>query len=166
VILLLLLLATPAMAAQEVTSTRTTLYDWQCQDAAGVQVSNHAREGTAITACANKALADGKTYYVQGGRYRITATTAIPAPPVPVLGTAQLTWSAPTANTDGTPIVGTLTYKVYHGLSAAALTDVVPVTGLTYTYGNLASGTHYFAVSAVSAAGESAKSSVKSKVVP
>lgn len=47
---------------------------------------------------------------------------------------SALTWVAPTANTDGTAIVGTLTYNVYFGLNGATLTLLKSgVTTLTYT---------------------------------
>jgi hypothetical protein len=90
-----------------------------------------------------------------------------PTPPNPAVGTAALTWIAPTQNTDGSALTDLAGYRVYHGLSSTALTDVVHVTATSYSFTGLASGTHYFAVSAVNAAGvESAKSAVGSKVVP
>jgi hypothetical protein len=67
----LLLAAGPAVGA-EWADTRVTSYDWACMDGETV-LSSHQREGTAKAACSNRALKDGKTYFVQGGRYRITA---------------------------------------------------------------------------------------------
>ena len=167
--LLALIPVVAAAASPSVTiSNRTGNTPWSCQTLAGVVVSSHAQQYKAEEACVNAAFATGAPHKAVGRcELEVSAIVTTPAPPPPpVLGTAQLTWTAPTSNTDGTPVVGVLTYRVYHGLSAAAMTDMVPVTGLTYTYGNLAAGTHYFAVSAVNAEGfESPKSSVRSKVV-
>lgn len=66
---------------------------------------------------------------------------------------AVLSWVAPTTNTDGTPITGTLTYNVYQGLSPT-------ITGLPD------GATVYFTVTAVEGGVESAKSNVVSKVFP
>jgi hypothetical protein len=85
-------------------------------------------------------------------------------------GTATLSWSAPTQNTDGSALTDLAGYRVYHGTSPSSLTDVVQVAGASssgYTYTALASGTHYFAVSAYTVGGvESAMSSVGSKTIP
>jgi hypothetical protein len=85
-------------------------------------------------------------------------------------GTAALSWSAPTQNTDGSSLSDLAGYKVYHGASASALTDVVELSGTSvtsYTYTQLASGTHYFAVRSYNSAGvESALSAVGSKTIP
>ena len=117
---------------------------------------------------------------------QITPASALGAPPVtsqppvvvpPVVtvppavgdGTATLSWSAPTQNTDGSALTDLAGYRVYHGTNASALSDVrqVPATSVGYVFGQLAAGTHYFAVTAYNAAGvESALSAVGSKVVP
>lgn len=85
-------------------------------------------------------------------------------------GTAVLSWSAPAQNTDGSALTDLAGYKVYHGTSATSLTDVVQLNGsgtTSYTFTQLSSGTHYFAVSAYNASGvESAKSAVGSKTIP
>jgi hypothetical protein len=86
-------------------------------------------------------------------------------------GTATLRWSAPTQNTDGTALPSSelAGYRVYHGTSADALTEVTDVrdTGAgAYTFNQLASGTHYFAVTAYNRSGvESALSGVGSKTI-
>jgi hypothetical protein len=85
-------------------------------------------------------------------------------------GTAALSWTAPTQNTDGTPLMDLAGYRVYHGTNAGSLNDVVELQGTNttnYTFNALASGTHYFAVSAYNASGvESALSGIGSKVIP
>lgn len=85
-------------------------------------------------------------------------------------GTATLSWSPPTQNTDGSPLSDLAGYYIYYGSSAATLSNrlVVSNAGLTaYTLTSLASGTYYFAVSAYTTTGtESAQSNVGSKSVP
>jgi major membrane immunogen (membrane-anchored lipoprotein) len=85
-------------------------------------------------------------------------------------GSATLSWSAPTQNTDGSSLTDLAGYRVYHGTSPTSLTDMTQVAGASssgYTYTQLASGTHYFAVSAYTVGGvESAMSSVGSKTIP
>jgi hypothetical protein len=95
-----------------------------------------------------------------------TLTVSASAP----TGVASLSWNQPTQNTDGTPLTDLAGYRVYHGLSANALNDVVELTGgnsTSHSFNALSSGTHYFAVSAFNSAGvESALSGVGSKLVP
>jgi hypothetical protein len=85
-------------------------------------------------------------------------------------GTATLQWQAPVQNTDGTALTDLAGYRLYHGTSATALTDVRVVSspGITsYVFDQLASGTHWFAITAVNSAGtESARSGTGSKVIP
>lgn len=105
------------------------------------------------------------------------AAVALPAFTITVsatqgTGTATLSWTAPALNTDNSalPVNDLAGYRVYHGTSANNLTDVVQVSGAantSYTFSQLASGTHYFAVTAVTVAGlESAMSTVGSKTIP
>lgn len=166
----LLAVAFPAMA-DTLTATRVSAFDYQTQDASGVKISDHTRLDTAIIACVNNPAC----VFVAAGRYKITRTTApvppTPTPtPTPANGTALLSWVAPTQFTDGSALTGLAGYKVYHGTSAAALTDVRTVAGasaMSYQFTGLASGTHYFAVSAYTTSGaESALSPVNSKAVP
>lgn len=85
------------------------------------------------------------------------------------VGIAALNWTAPTQNTDGSPVSDLAGYRVYHGTSASALNEVVQLAGAgntAYTFTQLANGTHYFAVSAYTAGGmESALSAVGSKTI-
>jgi hypothetical protein len=85
-------------------------------------------------------------------------------------GAATLGWTAPTQNTDGTVLTNLAGYKLYHGTSAASLTDVRSISSpgvTTYVFDQLATGTHYFAVTAVNSSGtESPQSAVGSKVIP
>lgn len=84
--------------------------------------------------------------------------------------TAAITFTAPTTNTDGTPINGPLTYEILQGSSATALS--VAAKGLanspiTVNTGLSAGSTVYFAVVAVDAKGNaSAQSNVACKTFP
>lgn len=152
------------IAADTVTSTRVGAFDFQTQDANGVKIADYARPDTAIVACVNNPAC----VYVQGGRYKYTRTTSTPPPP-PASGTALTSWVAPTQYTDGSALTNLAGFKVYHGTSAAALTDVRQVAAgvLSFSFTGLPSGTHYFAVTAVTATGaESALSTIGTKTVP
>lgn len=160
--------------AAEYQATRVSAFDWQCQDAAGTKVSDHQREGAAVTACANLSLKDGKTRYVQGGRYRIqSGVTPEPVPtpvPVPVptpSGSATLTWIVPTTNTDGTPLTDLKGYRVYYGRSNANLENNVDIAaGVSqYTVKNLSAGAWYFAIVALAANAQSDFSPIIAKTV-
>ena len=87
-----------------------------------------------------------------------------------VLGSATLSWTPPTQNTDGSALANLAGYRIYYGSSATSLTHTVQITnpGLTsYVLGNLASGTYYFALAAYNSAGaESALSNIGSKAIP
>lgn len=63
-----------------VTPTRTSSYDWQCQDKDGNKLSDHQRFDTALVACLNNPQGD----HVAGGTYRINRPTApTPCPSKP-----------------------------------------------------------------------------------
>jgi len=85
-------------------------------------------------------------------------------------GTATLTWTAPTTNTDGSALTDLAGYHVYYGTSASALSTVIDIANpatTTYTIASLASGTWYFAVNAYTTSGvESALSNTGSKSIP
>ena len=85
-------------------------------------------------------------------------------------GSATVSWSAPTQNTDGSALTNLAGFNIYYGTSAGNLSQSVQIAnpGLTtYALGNLAPGAWYFAVNAYTAAGaESALSSIASKTIP
>jgi hypothetical protein len=84
-------------------------------------------------------------------------------------GSATLSWSAPTQNTDGTPLTNLSGYRIHYGNSASVLSQTIQISnaGLTtYVVENLAPGTYYFAVRAYTAGGtESDLSNVAVKTV-
>lgn len=81
-------------------------------------------------------------------------------------GTAQLSCTPPTQNTDGSAISGTITYKFYRGTSQTTQNTASPVqSSCAYTFTGLAVGTHWFSVTATVGGIESAKSAAVSKVI-
>lgn len=96
---------------------------------------------------------------VQGTSVTVTASA----------GTATLSWSPPTTNTDGTPVTTLTGYHIYYGMTQGALTDSVAVSGAattTYEITGLTTGTWYFAITADAADGtESTQSSIGSKTI-
>jgi hypothetical protein len=85
------------------------------------------------------------------------------------LGSATVSWVAPSQNTDGSSLTDLAGYRIYYGTSATALTQVVSVTNpslSTYMIEGLSPATYYFAVRAYTSAGaESTNSNVASKTV-
>ena len=102
-----------------------------------------------------------------------TSTATLPAFSINVVdvssGGAELSWTPPTQNTDGSSLTNLAGYRISYGTSPTALTQTVQVAnaGITrYTMSNLSPGTYYFAVRAYTSGGtESGNSNVSSKVV-
>ncbi len=84
-------------------------------------------------------------------------------------GTATISWTAPTANTDGSSLTDLSGFKVAYGTSSTSLGTVQAVNdakATSATVAALASGTWYFAVRAVTSGGvESANSPVVQKTI-
>jgi hypothetical protein len=82
-------------------------------------------------------------------------------------GSALLSWSAPTTDSDGAPVTGLAGYHIYVGTDPNSLSlrgGVGDAATTTFTVSNLATGTYYFAVTAYNASGqESAFSNIGSK---
>lgn len=86
----------------------------------------------------------------------------------PVRGSASLSWTAPTRNTDGSALTTLAGYRISYGLSPTALTSALQVaspTTTSYIVGNLDNGTWHFGVRAYTTTGvESELSNIVSKV--
>jgi hypothetical protein len=88
-----------------------------------------------------------------------TSQAALPAFAIAVtetaVGTATLSWTAPTENTNGSPLTDLAGYWISYGTSADNLTEKVQVDNpgiMTYVVSNLSPGTWFFSISAYSAA--------------
>jgi hypothetical protein len=84
-------------------------------------------------------------------------------------GSATLSWTPPTANTNGSTLTNLAGYRIYYGTSSSNLSRTIQVAnaGVTrYVVPDLSAGTWYFAVRAYTATGsESANSNTGSKVI-
>ena len=84
-------------------------------------------------------------------------------------GSATLSWTPPTRNTNGTTLTNLAGYRIYYGTSPSALTRTVTLSnaGLTrYVISDLSAATWYFSIRAYTTSGvESANSNNVSKVV-
>jgi hypothetical protein len=99
-----------------------------------------------------------------------SASASLPAFSINVTaGFANLKWSAPTENTDGTPLTDLSGYTIYYGTNPDEMTQTIAVPAAsttTYWVNNLSSGTYYFAVAANASDGtQSVLSMVESKAV-
>jgi len=84
-------------------------------------------------------------------------------------GSATLSWTAPTLNTNGTTLTDLAGYTIYYGSSANSLTETVQVadpSATSHVVGNLVSGTYYFSIAAYGTNGlQSSEASPVSKTV-
>jgi hypothetical protein len=96
----------------------------------------------------------------------VAASSAGTGPPS---GTATLTWTPPTTNSDGSALTNLAGYQIAYGTTANTLNNSVKVTNpgtSSYTINNLTSGTWYFAVQAYTNSGvQGALSNVISKTI-
>jgi hypothetical protein len=102
-----------------------------------------------------------------------TASASLPAFGITVNqvsnGSATLTWTPVTQNTNGSVLTDLAGYKVHYGTSANAMSTVVVLSNpslTTYLVTNLSPGTWYFGVSAYASDGtQSAMSNVGAKTI-
>lgn len=85
-------------------------------------------------------------------------------------GSATLSWTPPTSNTDGSTLTNLAGYRIAYGTSPGALSKTIQVANAgtsRYVVENLAAGTWYFSVRAYSTTGaESTTSNTASKTIP
>jgi hypothetical protein len=97
------------------------------------------------------------------------STIVLVAPGSTGNGTATLSWSAPTKNTDGSPVAPLAGYRIYYGTAPNVLTQSVTISNpstLSFQVTGLSSGTWYFVVAADATDGsESAVSTMVSKTI-
>lgn len=90
-------------------------------------------------------------------------------PPPSSTDTATLEWMPPLTTTDGATLTNLAGYRIYYGKDVTSLVQRIDVDNpgvATYVVEGLASGTYYFAVTAVDARGaESARSNAGRKEI-
>jgi hypothetical protein len=155
-----------AVAGSNYTSVGGTI-SWKNGDSSpktfAIPLSTKAFSGSKTIAVALAGAEGANLGSTKSAIVTITGSAAAPS----ATGSAALSWTAPTQNTDGTPVTDLTGYNIYYGKSPSALTSVISVSGPsshTYNIGNLASGTWYFGVRAYNGqAEESSMSTVVSK---
>jgi hypothetical protein len=118
---------------------------------------------------ANVGVYSGVVISVSDGK----VSTSLPSFAIAVnavsLGSATLSWTPPTQNTDGTSLSNLAGYRIVYGVSATALNQTIEIANpsvSTYVVDGLSPSTYYFAVRAYTSGGqESANSNVASKSV-
>jgi hypothetical protein len=86
-------------------------------------------------------------------------------------GSAQLSWTPPTRNTDGSTLTNLAGYRIYHSQNQATIGSATAITinnaaTTAHTVPNLAAGTWYFGITAYTSAGmESNLSNVATKTI-
>jgi hypothetical protein len=84
-------------------------------------------------------------------------------------GSATISWTPPTSNTDNSPLTNLGGYRIYYGTSSSNLTQVLDLPNPGISSGvveNLAAGTWYFAVTSYNSSNvESERSNVTSKTI-
>ncbi|MEJ2453980.1 MAG: fibronectin type III domain-containing protein [Candidatus Thiodiazotropha sp.] len=88
-----------------------------------------------------------------GGSSSTTSTSGAASQNLSTSSGVSLSWTAPSARTDGTflPLTELAGYRIYMGTSSDNLNPVVDLsddTVTSYTVDNLSAGSYYFAVSA------------------
>lgn len=83
-------------------------------------------------------------------------------------GTAELTWTAPTTNTDGSALTDLAGFRIHYGTNPGNYTASIDAGDVTrYILTGLADRAYYFVVTAYNSAGtESGNSNEVSKVFP
>jgi hypothetical protein len=122
--------------------------------------------GCKLSSTTSSAAAQGTAAAAQS----ISATTQMPsANPAPRGKSVDVSWTAPTTNTNGSALTNLAGYRVYYGTSPSMLKQSVDVPNAgasDYVIQGLTQGTWYFAVTAYTNTGlQSSFSSVVSKTI-
>lgn len=84
-------------------------------------------------------------------------------------GTATLSWTPPTQNSNGTSLTNLAGYRIYYGTSSSSLNSQIQIANAstsTYVVQSLSNGTYYFGVRAYNSSGtESSLSNIASKAI-
>ena len=123
--------------------------DWTQFDPATGRLSGTASQGTEGT------YGDIRISVTDG-----SATASLPQFSIEVtqtaMGAVTLSWTAPVANQDGSPLTDLSSYTIYYGPEAGNYTESIDIDNAvttTYVVENLVPDTYYFAVTASNTAG-------------
>jgi len=139
------------------------------------------RGGTAVATTTTTSYSDSNLSPESAYQYTIVAfdaadniatsdTLLVTTLPVATVGAATLRWTAPTLNTDNSPLTDLSGYKIYYGLSSASLTNSITINNIgvvSYVIENLNTNTtYYFSITAINGQNsESAYSNIVSKFI-
>lgn len=135
--------------------------------------TSHIQSALALSALLLLAACGGggeESPAVSAGGTTVPGTSGRPGTGGAVTGAATLSWMPPAENIDGSTVTNLAGYRVYRGgrMDNLSLAQTIGNPGITtVVLEGLASGTHYFAVSAFLTSGaESDPSPVGSKTIP
>lgn len=107
---------------------------------------------------------------VSDGSHKVSLPSFAITVSQPATGSATLSWTPPTENTDGSALTNLAGYRVSYGRSSSNLDQTVQIANpgvSTYTITGLTSGEWYFAVKAYTSAGEDSNmSNTGTKKIP
>src|ERR1700690_769802 len=83
----------------------------------------------------------------------ILLMAAIPMAAEEAYSATTLTWTAPTTNTDGSPLTDLAGYNLYYGISSGNYTNTIHVGNVTTYTLNLSAGSYYFVATAYNSLG-------------
>jgi hypothetical protein len=116
-----------------------------------------------------KITASNGTSNASIGPFAIAVNAPPSAPAAPATGSANLSWTVPTENTNGTAATDLAGYHIYYGTSSGAWTSTITVLDpaeTSYVVSGLAAGTYYFTIVAFNTAGDdSPQSNIASKTI-
>ncbi|HVC30294.1 MAG TPA: fibronectin type III domain-containing protein [Steroidobacteraceae bacterium] len=133
-----------------------------CGFARGVYLCAAAALGFALSGCGGGGGAAGAASTSQSATSNAAGNGSLPAAST---GAVTLNWTAPTENTDGSPLTDLSGYAIHYGTASGDYTQTISVSNAgiaTYVVDNLTPGTYYFSVAAVN--GQGTESPMSSEV--
>jgi hypothetical protein len=157
-----------ATAGTDYTSERGVL-SWAGGDMAPKSFTIPISKATPFTGTKTLAVAIADAIDARLGSTNTSAIVTIAGGAATTTGTATLSWTPPTVDTNGSPITNLAGYNLYYGKTSTTMSNVIAVNNpasTSYVIGNLAPGTWYFAIVAYDTqAVESTFSNMVSKTI-
>jgi len=137
-----------AVAGSDYTSERGVL-TWAAGDAAPKSFTIPISNAKPFAGKKTLAVAIASAIDARLGSTNTSAIVTINGDAAATTGTATLSWTAPTLDTNGSPLTNLAGYNLYYGKTSTTMTNIIavnnPASG-SYIIRNLAPGTWYFAV--------------------